>query len=116
MDIAEKLEFIKKHDPEGAEKLNRLLGRKDALKEGNVYREKLTDRQFSLVVVPLLNATLERAKIIEALSEKEDTIQGLSEKLEMSQDMIFTHVKELMRKNLIGIAGHQERNAIFRKK
>ncbi|MCX5803198.1 MAG: hypothetical protein NTU69_06660 [Proteobacteria bacterium] len=116
MDIVEKLEFIRTYDPDSAERLNKLLGKKDALKEGNVYGEKFTDRQFFLVFEPLLNASLERARILEVLSEKEDTISGLSEKLKIGQDITFKHIKELLKKNQIEIAGHKERDAIFRKK
>jgi DNA-binding MarR family transcriptional regulator len=116
MDTVEKLEFIRTYDPDSAERLNKLLGKKDALKEGNVYGEKFTDRQFFLVFEPLLNASLERARILEVLSEKEDTISGLSEKLKIGQDITFKHIKELLKKNQIEIAGHKERDAIFRKK
>jgi hypothetical protein len=114
--ISEKVDFIKTYDPEGAAKLERLLGKKDALKEGNVYKERFTDRQFSLVFTPLLDSSLERAKVLEALSKGEDTIYGLSDKLKIGTERIFTHIKELMRKNLVEIAGHKDRDAIFRKK
>jgi hypothetical protein len=116
MEITEKLDFIRTYDPEGAAKLERLLGKKDALKEGNVYKEKFTDRQFSLVFTPLLDASLERAKVLEALSKGEDTIYGLSDKLKIGAERIFTHIKELIRKNLVEIAGHKDRDAIFRRK
>jgi len=116
IEITEKLEFIRTYDPDSAERLERFLGKKDTLKEGNVYGEKFTDRQFFLVFEPLLNASLERARILEVLSEKEDTISGLSEKLKIGQDITFKHIKELLKKNLIEIAGHKERDAIFRKK
>jgi hypothetical protein len=114
--IEEKLDFIRTQDPEGAAKLERLLGKKGALKEGNVYNEKFTDRQFSLVFNPLLDASLERAKVLEALSKSEGTIYGLSDKLNVGKEKIFNHIKELMRKNLVEIAGHKDRDAIFRRK
>ena len=116
MDIVEKLEFIKRYDPDSAARLERFLGKKDALKESNVYGEKFTDRQFFLVFEPLLNASLERTRILEVLSEKEDTISGLSEKLKIGQDITFKHIKELLKKNQIEIAGHEERDAVFRRK
>ena len=41
---------------------------------------------------------------------------ALSEKLGIEKDRVFTHIKEMMRKNLVEIAGHEERNAVFRRK
>ena len=116
METAEKLDFIRTYDPEGAARLERLLGKKDALKEGNVYKEKFTDRQFSLVFTPLIDASLERAKVLETLSKGEDTVYGLSDKLKIGTERVFTHIKELIRKNLVEIAGHKDRDAIFRRK
>jgi hypothetical protein len=43
-DVVDKLTFIGTHDPEGAERLKRLLDRKDTLNTGNVYGERFTDR------------------------------------------------------------------------
>jgi DNA-binding transcriptional ArsR family regulator len=115
MEIEEKLDYIKTHYPEGAEKLTRLLGKKDALKAGNVYGEKLTDRQFSLVLAPLLRAAFERARILEALAEGDSTIRSLSEKTGMGPDTVFNHMKDLLKRNIIEIGGHEERDALFRK-
>ena len=44
MNVEEQLEYIRKYDPEGAEKLKRLLDRKQALKEGNVYGDDQLER------------------------------------------------------------------------
>ena len=115
-EITEKITFIRLHDPDDAARLERLLGKKDALKGGNVYGEKFTGRQFSLVFTPLIDAAFERAQLLEALSQSGDTIPGLSEKLNIGKDKVFTHIKEMMRKNLVEIAGHDERDAIFRRK
>jgi hypothetical protein len=116
MEMIEKLEFVGRHDPEGAAKLSRLLGRIDALKEGNVYGERFTERQFFLVFGPLLEASYERARLLEALSEKENTVGGLSEKLGMKPDIVFGHMKDLVKKNQVEIAGHEGRDALFRRK
>ncbi len=115
-DTERRLDFIRKYDPEGADKLKRLLDRKDALKAGNVYGEKFTDRQFSLVFDPLLAMSLDKARILEALADKEDTIGGLSGKLGLREDIVFNHVKELIKRNLVEIASHEGRDALFRKK
>ncbi|MBP6940463.1 MAG: hypothetical protein KBB65_01705 [Syntrophorhabdaceae bacterium] len=115
-DVVDKLAFIGTHDPEGAQRLKRLLDRKDALNTGNVYGERFTNRQFSLVFAPLLAAALERAKILEALPEQGETIPVLSARLGMGQKMIFDHLKELVRKNLVEMAGHRDRDVIFRRK
>jgi DNA-binding transcriptional ArsR family regulator len=115
IDVTEKIDFIRTHDPEGAERLKRLLDKKDTLGTGNVYRERFTDRQFSLVFTPLLDAAFERAKILEALPEQGEVIPVLSERLGMGQRRIFDHLKELVRKNLVEMAGHRDRDTIFRR-
>jgi hypothetical protein len=116
INVEEQLEYIGKYDPEGAEKLKRLLDRKQALKEGNVYGEKFTDRQFSLVFDPVLVKSVEKAKILEALEAGENTIMGLSSKLGFKANVVFGHIKDLMRRNFVEITGHEGRDAIFRKK
>ncbi|HBE44177.1 MAG TPA: hypothetical protein DDW17_01680 [Deltaproteobacteria bacterium] len=115
MEIEEKLKFIGIYDPEGAERLKRLLDRKDVLKEGNVYKEKFTERQFSIIFMRLLNSTFERARVLEALSV-EEIIPLLSERLAMRKDTIFLYCKELMRKNLIEVSGMRGRDPIFRRR
>ena len=114
--VEEKLDYIRKYDPEGADKLKRLLDRKQALKEGNVYGEKFTDRQFSLVFDPVLVKSMEKAKIMEALGSGEGTITGLASKVGLKENTVFDHIKDLMRRNFVEITGHEGRNAIFRKK
>jgi hypothetical protein len=114
--MEEKLEFIGRYDPEGAERLKRLLERKEALKAGNIYGEKFTDRQFSLVFDPILGTTFVRARILELVYGGEGAIKGLSGKLNLTEHVVFGHIKELIKKNFIEIAGHEGRNAIFRKK
>ncbi|MBA4416389.1 MAG: hypothetical protein C0392_00535 [Syntrophus sp. (in: bacteria)] len=116
METTEKLEYIRNYDPAGAEKLKRLLDRKDALKTGNVYGERFTDRQFSLVFEPLLRMSFEKARILEALLSWEETIWGLSERLGLKEDVVFRHLKDMMKGNLVEIAGHRERDALFRRK
>lgn len=112
----EKITFIKQFDPDGAARLERLAGKKENLHKGNVYGECFTERQFSLVFVPLLDATFERARVLEHLTTGDDTVIGLAGKLDMGKERVFTHIKELMRKNLVEIAGHADRDSIFRKK
>ena len=84
MDVMEKINFIKTFDPDGAARLERLLKKEEALKiTGNVYRERFTGRQFSLVFDPLLDAVFERARVLEVLSKGNDTIPGIATKLGM---------------------------------
>jgi len=115
MEVEEKLDYIKTHYPEGAEKLTRLLSKKDALKAGNVYGEKFTDRQFTLVFVPLLEAVYERARILEALASGDNTIGNLSESTGMKPQQVFNHMKDLLKRNMIEISEHEGRDAVFRK-
>ena len=117
MDVAEKITFIKTFDPDGAARLERLLGKEETLKTtGNVYKERFTGRQFSLVFDPLIDSVFERARVLEVLSKGNDTIPGIATKLGVGKDRVFNHTKDLMRKNLIEIASHEERDALFRKK
>jgi hypothetical protein len=115
MDIEKKLDYVKTHYPEGAEKLIRLLSKKDTLKAGNVYGEKLTDRQFSLVFSPLLEAAFERARILEALGGGDSTIVKISAATGMKPQKVFDHMKDLLKRNMIEIGSHEGRDAVFRK-
>ncbi len=116
MEITDKIEFIKTFDPDSAARLERLLGKKENLLDKNVYGERFTERQFSLVLTPLLDVAFERARILELLSKGDDTIRSLSSKLGMHKQRVFNCMKELMRKNLVEIASHEGRDALFRKK
>ncbi len=116
METTEKLEFIGKHDPEGAERLKRLLGKRDALKEGNVYGERFTERQFRLVFLPLLQSAFERARILEILGQEGKTVGQVSETLDMSKEAVFKHMKEMIKKNLVEMGDHQDRETIFKKR
>jgi hypothetical protein len=117
MDVAEKLTFIKTFDPDDAARLERLLGKEETLKTtGNVYKERFTGRQFSLVFDPLIDAVFERARVLEVLSKGNDTIPDIAAKLGIGKDRVFNHTKDLMRKNLIEIASHGSGDALFRKK
>lgn len=115
MDIDEKIKYIRTHYPEGAEKLTRLFGKKDALKSGNVYGEKLTDRQFSLIFGPLLEAAFERAQILETLASDNGTIGKLSAETGMKPQQVFNHMKDLLKRNMVEICEHEGRDAVFRK-
>jgi DNA-binding transcriptional ArsR family regulator len=116
METAEKLEYIKTYDPLGAEKLKRLLERKETLKTGNVYGERFTDRQFFLMFEPLLAGAFEKARILEALISGEKTISDLAQKLGLAPDIVFRHLKDMMKGNLVEIVGYRERDGLFRKK
>ena len=116
MEIEGKLEFIKAHDPEATERLKRLLDRKSLLLDRNVYGERFTERQFSLVFEPLLSAAYERARILESLETKERTVQQLSEELSLDDYTVFNYMKDLLKKNQVEIVRFEERHPVFRKK
>ncbi len=116
MELEEKLEFIRAYDPEGMEKLKRLLDRKSYLTDKNVYGETFTERQFNLVFDPLLRAGFDRARILKALSEKEDTVPGLAEKVSLEQSRTFDYMKDLLKRNLVEIIGFEERHPVYRKR
>lgn len=116
-EITDKITFISKYDPEGAARIEKLLGKMDYLKNGNAYRERFTNRQFMIVFAPLLEEAYVRARILETLAQNAiNTIPGLSESLGIAKDRIFDHLKELMRRNIVEVAGHRERNPVFRYK
>jgi hypothetical protein len=117
MDTEQRLTFIKTFDPDGAARLERILEKEVTLEsKGNIYGEKFTGRQFSLVFNPLIDAVFERARVLEVLSKGTDTIPGIAAKLGIEKNKVFTHIKDLMRKNLIEIASHEGQDALFRKK
>ena len=64
------LDYIKAQDPEGGERLKRLLERRSLLLDRNIYGERFTERQFDLVFDPLLRSAYEKAQILELLSEQ----------------------------------------------
>jgi hypothetical protein len=115
-ELEERLEFIKAHDPEGMDKLKRLLDRKSYLMDKNVYGETFTERQFDLVFDPLLRSGYDRAQILKALSEKDDTVPALAEKLSLGQSRTFDYMKDLLKRNMIEIVGFEERHPVYRKR
>ncbi|MCX8111313.1 MAG: transcriptional regulator [Syntrophorhabdaceae bacterium] len=113
MDITDKLNFIKIYDPDGAARIERLLSKKDRLIGGNVYGERFTERQFYLVFNPLLEAALERARILKTLAEGEKTVIHISTALHLEMSIVFNHIKELIRRNLIEIKGYDDRDPVY---
>lgn len=116
MEREEKLEYIKSVDPEGGERLRRLLDRKSFLMDRNIYNERFTERQFNLVFDPLLASAYEKARILELLGEKDSTVAALAAKLSMDKARIFDHLKDLLRKNMVDVAGYEERHPVFHKR
>ena len=117
MGTEEKLQFIKSIDPEGGDRLSRLLERKSLLLDKNVYGERFTDRQFNLVFDPLLTSAYEKAQILEVLGEKEGTVERLAGAARpWTRPRVFGHLKDLMKKNMVEIAGFEERHPVFRKR
>ena len=112
----EMLAYVRTQDPQGAEKLEKLLKRKETLMSGNVYGERLTGRQFSLVFDPLLARAVDRSRILENLVPGERTVPALASELGISADVVFDHVKELLRRDLVEIAGYEDRDALYRRK
>lgn len=110
------LEYVRRHDPDGAEKLQRLLERKDVLAAGNSYGERMTERQFSLVFDPLLTRAVERSQILESLGTEPASISDLARTLGMTARTVFDHLKELSRRDLVEISGYADRCALYRRK
>ena len=116
METEEKLQYIKSVDPEGGERLRRLLDRKSFLLDRNVYGERLTERQFSLVFDPLLTSAYEKAQILELLGKEDSTVAVLAAALSMEKPRVFDHLKDLLKKNMVEIAAFRERHPVFRKR
>ncbi len=116
MELQEKLAFIGSHDPDGAERLKRLMEKKSYLTDKNVYGECFTERQFNLVFDPLLNAAFDRARVLEAIGDGQATVAALSRKLGIATFKVFDYIKDLLKKNQVEIAGIEGRDPAYRKK
>jgi hypothetical protein len=110
------IDYVRTQDPDGAERIERLLKRKEALMAGNVYGESFTARQFSLVFDPLLQRAVDRARIVEMLGRGQASVQELARDLGLGPNVVFEHIKELMRRDTIEIAGYSNRDALYRRK
>jgi len=110
------IDYVRTQDPDGAERIVRLLKRKEALMAGNVYGESFTARQFSLVFDPLLKRAVDRARILEMLGRGQASVQELARDLGLGPNIVFEHIKELMRRDIIEIAGYSNRDALYRRK
>jgi hypothetical protein len=116
VETEEKLRYIKSVDPEGGERLKRLLDKKSFLLDRNVYGERFTERQFSLVFDPLLRSAYEKAQILEQLGEQDLTVASLAGKLSLEKARVFDHLKDLIKKNMVEIVAYEERHPLFRKR
>lgn len=110
------IDYVRTQDPDGAERIERLLKRKEALMAGNVYGESFTARQFSLVFDPLLKRAVDRARILEMLGRGQASVQEIARHLGLGPNIVFEHIKELMRRDTIEIAGYSNRDALYRRK
>jgi len=116
MERQEALDYIKAQDPEGSERLKRLLERKSLLTDRNIYGERFTERQFDLVFDPLLRSAYEKAQILEQLDSKDCTVASLAGDLSMDKARVFGHLKDLIKKNMVEIVGFDERHPVFKKR
>lgn len=112
----EMITYVRSMDPEGAQKLEKLLEKKESLMKENVYKERFTQRQFSLVFDPLLKRAVERVRILESIGHGEMSVPALALELGLAANIVFDHMKELLRRDLVAIAGYEERNALYRRK
>lgn len=110
------LDYVRGQDPDGALKLERLLQKQEVLMTGNVYGERFTPRQFSLVFDPLLERAVERARILERLGQGPAAVPELARDLSLETNIVFGHMKELARRNSVEIAGYSGRDALYRRK
>jgi hypothetical protein len=116
LELQEKLDFIRSHDPDGAERLKRLLDKKTYLTDRNVYGECFTERQFNLVFDPLLDAAFERARVLQAIGDGQATVPALSRQLGIEAFKVFEYIKDLLKKNQVEVAGQKERDPLYRRK
>jgi len=82
------------------EKLKRLLDRKGFLLDKNVY-----GRHSRAAVQPgfdpLLRDGYDRARVLQALSEKDDTVPGVAARLSMEEWRTFDYIKDLLKRNML---------------
>jgi hypothetical protein len=112
----ERLAFIEEHHQDGMVRLKRLFDRKGFLMDENAYGERFTERQFDLVFQPLLDAAFIGAQILAGLSGEGKTVGRLAKELSLTNEAVFDHLKELLRKNMVEIHGSENRHPIFRKR
>jgi heterodisulfide reductase subunit B len=110
------IECVRKEDPDGADRLERLLKKQEVLATGNVYGERFTARQFSLVFGPLLQRAVERARILEELLLGPASVPDLARDVGLKANTAFEHIKELARRDRVEIAGYAGRDALYRRK
>jgi len=65
------------------------------------------------VFEPLLESAYERARIIETLLDGGATVIQLAERLFMEENRLFSHIRWLLKNNLIEIDGSHERDPIY---
>ena len=116
MERQEALDYIKAQDPESGERLKRLIERKSLLLDKNIYGERFTERQFDMVFDPLLRSAYEKARILELLSGGDRTVASLAHDLSMGKERVFNHLKDLIKKNMVEIAGFEDRHPVFKKR
>ena len=112
----EMLAYVRSQDSEGAEKLAKLLERKERLLKGNIYGERFTERQFSLIFDPLLTKAVERSRMLELLRHESGSVPAIAKKLGLETETVFDHIRELLRRDLVEIDGYENRYALYRKK
>lgn len=110
------IELIRTEDPDAADKLERLLKKQDTLTTGNLYGERFTARQFSLVFDPLLDRAAERSRILGHLEGRPASVVQLALDLELQPNIVFEHMKELARRDLVEVAAYDGRDALYRRK
>ncbi len=90
--------------------------RNGSLLEGNAYQERFTERQFSLVFDPLLKRAHERARMLESMQRAARSVPALAKETGLATNVVFDHMKELLRRDLVEIAGYEDRYALYRKR
>ncbi len=85
------------------------------VEEGNVYKEKIPDKEMEALVNGLIEAEFVREAILTCLKEKTLSCTELAEIIEASSGEVLSHITYLRKKNLIDVDTVKDRTPYYKK-
>jgi len=84
------------------------------MEEGNVYNEKIPQEEIEKIIEDTVNTEFVRQSILLCLRENTSSCVKLSEKINVSPDIILSHLSHLRRNNLIDVDRVEERVPLYK--